>query len=452
MSNPPLSPARLRTLASDYWVTVAAVLVGVLVMSAVLVKSGHILRGSDDQFYYAMAHSLVFDADIDLTNNVTLSPWQDALVKGEHLKRNAEGRIYPRFPVPFGMSLAEAPGLLAGRMLRGGLAACGVAVAGPPGFSALEVNTVGLWLVLIAAIGLQLLYWLLLEIAPPGWSAFSLWATWFGTPLLYYTAVFHTMAHGVAFTLVMAVVYAMHHLRRWPSTNWAFAVTGLLGAMLWLTRPQQVLLGGLVAVRLRDLRGQPLRSYFPGVVLGAILPLGAYFLQQRINDYQTGTATHDAYTATGQVFNYARTNFVPALLGHRVGLLFYSPVVVLAALGYLTTRPARWKWFAGIFLLHGLLQLVVIGLWWGGGIQGNAFGNRMWTESVGAVACGLAMLHQRRGRLRPAIVVLTTICALWTMGLLVLKGTNQRAINEGTRRTVIREVLSLPLKVIGRGS
>ena len=70
------------------------------------------MRGWDAQYYYACARSLVFDTDLDITNDLEATPHpapfdRDADGQFEAVPRDRKGRIVSKYPI--GLSLVEVP-------------------------------------------------------------------------------------------------------------------------------------------------------------------------------------------------------------------------------------------------------------------------------------------------------------------------------------------------------
>ena len=94
---------------------------GLLVLARSHRFTGTLLHGWDAHFYYSAAHSLVFDADLDITNNLFATPWRhpfdrDANGSFEAVPRRADGHTVNKYPL--GLSLIEAPFLALGHGLR----------------------------------------------------------------------------------------------------------------------------------------------------------------------------------------------------------------------------------------------------------------------------------------------------------------------------------------------
>ena len=166
--------------------------VGLLVFctgSSALAYAGHtlptLLNGWDEQFYFAAAHSLVYDEDLDITNDIRHCPRSDRFDPGGDgtyrvLAVNPAGRYLNKFPL--GLSLAEALWLVPAAGVRWLATAFGYQSPEPPGFSPVEIAAVCVGMLLLVSIGVQLLYTLLRRISPPSWALFAVYGLAHGVP------------------------------------------------------------------------------------------------------------------------------------------------------------------------------------------------------------------------------------------------------------------------------
>ena len=133
-----MTPNRARSL----FLFSVVMVVGLVTLVRTHHYYGGIYRGQDAQFYYAMGHSLVFDQDLDATNNLRLTPYpapfdQDGDGTWESAPTRSDGRITSKYPL--GLSLIEAPLIALGYLVRQAAVAAGVSVSGAVGYSPLKM-------------------------------------------------------------------------------------------------------------------------------------------------------------------------------------------------------------------------------------------------------------------------------------------------------------------------
>jgi hypothetical protein len=406
-----------------YWI---AVTLAFAIAAATLLRAqlyyGEILRGWDAQFYYAMSRSLVFDRDTAISNDIRLTPWPVPFDRDrdgffEAIPRDERGRVWTQYPI--GLSLIEAPFLLLGRVLRALLAAAGARVDGPPGYSSLEIWSVALGLVLVFSLGLGALLTLLSAEYETWICLVAAGAAWLGTSLFYYSSIFPFMAHAMGFVLQVFLLQLIRPMRDAAHVNRSLALVGVILASLFLVRPQQMTVSLFVLpwIALR-VRSRAVRDWIIGAGSGACFVAAGVAIQGWVNLRQFGVFTPSPYAAAGvRGFSWLAPDLFTVLLSPSRGLLWYSPVVIIAFVGLLRFRRAIpdevWP-----FVCQFLLQLYVIAAW-SSPAQGDSFGSRMWCENAAVVAYGVAAcLRGSSQAWSRAAVFAVLACVAWTNVLL----------------------------------
>lgn len=431
-----LRPASVKIIRMDTQATVRAVrgldrrlwvfglcllAIGGLSLARTWQYYGRLLSGWDAQFYYAQARSLIFDRDLDVTNDLQFTPYQAPFDRDgdgslERVRRDRQGRIISKHPI--GLSLMQIPWIGLGYGFRRSWETLASArFTEPPGYSALEVNTVAVGMLIYTVAGLVLLALLMREHVGMAGAEFVTAATWMGSSLFYYSAVDPFMAHGVGFTLVVAALYQAQVLGREMDYKLPAAMLGLAltCGMLFLVRPQQVLLVPLLTPWVwRHLRSVPGQWF--GALAAALVLLTVMCLLSWHNYLQQGVLTLNAYALENQHFKFLNPRLGVFLLGLDQGLLRISPIVIVASIGYAhgLVQNRRQDWLFWALLLHGAVQAYVIASW--SPIQGQSFGARMWCEASPFVAFGLALLLRTPNRaVRWAAAFGAGLSVMWTL-------------------------------------
>ena len=382
---------------------------------------GRLLHGSDAQYYYAQARSLVYANTLDITASLQLTPWQAPFDRDAdgvlEVPPRLDGRIINKYPI--GLSLLEAPWLILGRGVRTATEwVTGAAIKAPPGFSDVEIATVAVGLLVYNVCGLVVLRQLVRWLYPGPWTDLAVVSTWLGTSLFYYSAIFPFMAHGMEFCLAVVSLWLAVRIRTAPIANpaqWNWLAAALTA--LVLVRPQHAVLAGVLTPNMwpsaRRLKKAPRVFIWPLL----IVTFGA-FLQVATSTYQVGGLSFSAYTAVDPGFNWTTPNFSVVLFGAYQGLIWTCPVVIIALYGLIRYRPITWVERA--VLVNGAIQLYVIASWFDPG-QSDAFGPRMWTGAAPLVGLGIAKLGLRASGLAQwAWAAITGLAISWTMLLLFL--------------------------------
>ncbi len=404
------------------WLTVAVLVLGVLIMARAQRYYGALLRGWDAQYYYALAHSIVFDGDLDIGDNLEATPFSEPFDRDhngsfEAAWHDTAGRIVTIYPV--GLSLLEAPFLMLGHGVRRALAALGIRSARAPGYGDVEIWCVALGLLAIFAVGCGLLCAMLQPYVGSPWRELAILAAWWGTSLLYYAAVFPFMAHAVGFTLVVWTVYVAESVRTGVYGPPGLWLVGVCLALLYLVRPQEILVALPLLLLVARVARQPWRRWMPWAALGGATIAVAMTFQAWVHIHTAGDWAVNL-ARESDFFRWLHPRFAVVLISPARGLLWISPIVLLAMMGFAAAASAALPPSFAVFALHGLIQVYVIAAW-AFPHQGDAFGARMWAECAAAVACGLGLLYVRATpRPRLLAVAGTALCLLWTNRLLVL--------------------------------
>lgn len=356
---------------------------------------------SDSRWTIPVAASIAYRGDDDLDEY----PWQVAEVQGYAVEWR-HGRAFSRYPI--GPSLIAVPVVvaydLAARVVGVSsveeLIARGNAVRVEAAVASMVVAVVTVLVFVMArwrglGSGAAAAVALVFAFCTPAWSTASrgLWQ------------------HGPSMLTLASAMVMLLLARR--NDAWAAAAGIPLGVGL-LMRPTNVIelvvLAAYVALR------HPRRLLPMLLASSAIL---AAFVAWNVHDFG---APLPAYYLPGSQPRAPLSEVPWALAGHLVspnrGLLVFSPVALLAALG-IVTQLRRRSWDA-----FDLAMLVVLGahfaaiswflVWW----AGHSFGPRYVTDVLPVLAWfampAVAALGELRGRPRRAALVVTTLLIAWS--------------------------------------
>jgi len=254
------------------------------------------------------------------------------------------------------------------------------------------------------------------------------------TPLAFYMLYDPSYSHTFSAFAVSAFVLVWWRGREGRSPAGWFAL-GLLGGLLGLVRIQDA---PLAAIALIDLtragsRGAHETTWFDGVlrrawpfVPGLALALGPQLLIEH-----TLFGTWLPYRPSAFAPSFWPGHYADVLVSTHNGLLTWSPVFALAALG-LFLLPDRRLALAGLFAFA--VELVIEGSapdWWGG----LSFGMRRFLDLLPFVVVGLAELARRA---QPWVVALGgSLLAMWNLVLVA----NFLYVMKGDRNLTYAELL-----------
>jgi hypothetical protein len=266
--------------------------------------------------------------------------------------------------------------------------------------------------------GLGFLFGLCRRYADPGRAALAAGLLMLGSGIVYYGAIEVTMAHSLGPTAVAALAwywqrtYGSPRPGRWLRVG---LLIGLAGLMRWQLVTFAVLPAGECLLALRSGR--------PGAVRGlALAGLGAAlaFLPQVVAWYAVYGRLFVTPITVGH--NWAAPDFPRVLLDTDRGLFYWTPLTLVACLGFLCwfRRPVA---VAGtgeppaLLLAAFGLQAYVLASLWGEEVQlGVSYGLRHFTESVVVLGPGLALLLARSGAQQFRLALgLCCLLVLWNL-------------------------------------
>lgn len=392
---------------------------------------GNILTGSDAQYYYALATSIVYDGDTDITNDLLMTPYPkpfDDDLDGYFERAHWYGdRIVSRYPI--GVSLIEALPLSV-TSLAVKIASYlwpGVQILGR--FDPIVLRVVGAFLNALHAAGIVAVLYYLVEYkkCSPLAAVFFTFAATVGTNLFYYLVVTPGcwMGHGIAFVGLIAVLYSAHAAYRQPRVLRLLALGTSLGA-LFLVRPQQVVIllpiaAGLIWSATQHSRRIKERLFW---ALALLMPLAiAATIHLGFIYSQFGVLHVSGYALHGEGFRWPPKLGI-VLWSRARGLFVYSPLWLIPLLGALI-----WPKVILQHAVHWINVVAQVGIiaCWSSPEQGESFGSRMLSENSYLVAICLGTLWQQLSTVqkpsvsmwgRIAASVLICACVAWTFWFL----------------------------------
>jgi len=372
---------------------------------------GYRLRG-DGMWYFAYTRSLAFDRDLDFSNE-----YRRLGVDHFRGSQPVEETGLPRNTFPIGAGILWIPFLLLGHLgalLRN--------LNGVPtvydGFTDPYLHASALGGLLLGWLGLIALDRLLRRWFTPGTAFAAAVATVLGSFLFWY------LSYQPIYTQAPSFLLATLFIARWsrgPKTARDFALLGLLLGVAACVRWQNAILGFLP---LWTLCGMAFQRLWPTARKAGALA-GAFFIaftpqllawKILFDRYYLGVPLGEDYMRWTQPF------LEEVLFSSRHGLFSWSPVLLLAALGFLffLRREPR----LGIplaFLLAGLTYVnASVSDWWAGG----SFGARRFDATIPIFALGLATAVEGAlgfVRRRPGVVLGAFLFVLVALNVLFME-------------------------------
>lgn len=359
---------------------------------------GRVIDG-DAIGYYAWLRSVVVDGDIDFLNDYRLLAGENASGFLQADPAPVEGWTPNKWPP--GSAMLWAPLFLVVGLCVATLNLAGAQV--PLDGLALPFKlSAGVAGIAYSVAGVWLCYDLARRLYP---AAAAFWATltlWLAGSALYYSLVSPTYSHVTSLFAVALFAHTWHRTRGRDDMR-RFALLGVLGGLAALVRSQDAIILIIPGIELlagiRDRRW----SFGGACVRLAILctAWGVAFSPQ-IWAWQTiyGTPLLNPHGGSSY-FGWTRPPILETLFSMRQGLVSWTPVVLLAAIGLprLVKRDELLGWTAVVTLLLALYVNAAAG-WAGAG-----FGGRRFVGYMPMLVVGLsALLATPAAASRPTLV------------------------------------------------
>ncbi len=390
--------------------------------------------------YFAPLRSLVFDHDLDVTNEYQYFAETYSRFSGDSRWPHDIPR-YSKYTI--GMAVVLAPFYGFAHVVVSVLAWGGVSGVAPDGLSWPYELFFCLGSVSIGLAGLVTVYRACRLFFARLPSLLAVLGVWFASPVSYYLLIENSMSHAVSQGLVSALVYvALRGIvkREKPRP----VVMGFLLGLAALVRPQNAFFVIVpVAALLARFDGRNIKptlvaaAWLGGVfVLCLIAQLWVYMIQY-------GTIMESPYMleglaeGSGSSFNWSSPALYLSLFsGHR-GLFLWHPITFIGTVG-LMVLGGRNKIVGGLTAAALFLQIYLVAAWhcwW----QAASVGSRMLSCGTAIFALGLAAVWSRcRGR-RIVIAVFATLFFMFWNTLLVAQYMSRMIPTESpvTARTLL---------------
>ena len=394
----PPSPARARRFSGDLLATLLLIAV-----SAVFTAALDVPRVRSDGFaYYIWLEALVRDHTVDLA---AAAHHYASFVTYQVNVDPRTSRVAT--PFAFGSAVFWSPFYALSRLLdpiRGlGFHARDAAYLTTQGDTFLHSVAVAFGTWVYVTIALVLSFRLARRLVGVTSALFVVLATFFGTPLYYYTTIEPTMSHGTATFAVTLVVWLLAGTEVLPlgqsrvppvdakgtgarGLRYWFAV-GLAVGLAGLVRWQLILLA--VPIELALLARGRVRSV-AACALGSAVLFSAVPL---IWWYQYGSPNP---AAVGTTHGLLLSAFANVLISPVSGMFAWAPLTILGIVGVIGLGITGSRRVAVMLLTFLLLEVLASALA-GNGTDGASFGQRRMTEAYPIFVIGLAWLLQRGG-------------------------------------------------------
>jgi hypothetical protein len=275
---------------------------------------------------------------------------------------------------------------------------------------------------LVASLGLWLVRRALLPRFGEWPTALTLLAIVLGTNYLNYTALDGAMTHNWLFTWYAALLLLTPAFYQRPTLARAVGVGTIVGLMA-LTRPSDILAAlipllwglrpALPALRERLAFWQQ----HLGLLLGAVL-VGAAILSIQPLYWHYVSGDWVVYSYQNQGFSWLRPHLWDGIFSFKSGWLLYSPILVVALVGFGTLRRQQPIAFWPLLVFAVLFTYVTFA--WDEWLYGGSLGIRAMVQSYAVLAWPMAAAHRwllARRFWRWGYVLFALLCCYYNLWL-----------------------------------
>lgn len=330
----------------------------------------------DGRFYYSFAHSLYFDHDINLSNQ--LSHKWDPVNNNLSLPKNGIPEKTPSQSL--GTGLFWIPALAFIDIFSNG-----------NGYSDSYQIGLGLYSILFIVVGIFLVFKTLGNFVDRATAKKSLILMFFTTNLFYYGSIDVLNTHPISFFLNASFLYLVIY---WKTVSDRRALMlGLLAGMVVSVREHDILTILPLLVLYPRIHNGKYQDYFKFRYLVWFFAGGIIAFSPQIIYWITNSKSFLSPRFALNQWNFASPKLIPILFDSHRGLLFYSPSLILAILFLFHKKQTIF--LASIAAV--LMQSLLISVWWAWH-QGESYGIRMLISTYPLISIGYVELVKKIGK------------------------------------------------------
>ena len=368
--------------------------------------------GNDGVGYFVYLRSLVFDGDLDFSN--------------EYQHYSNEYRIVGYSPVtqrpvngvPPGTALLWSPFYLVAHGVVSISQSLGYPIAPKDGYSYPYVWAIAIGSAIYGLLGLLICYRICILFLPSNISFMAVVLGWLASPLFFYQYLHPSMSHANSFFMASLFFYLLIRIfkaTQAPYREWL--IVGIVCGLTTLIRNQDgifILLPILLALFPAKRKWFPVSIFL--IVIGFLIGFFPQFLAWKalFGSYFSGPESHQL----GANSDFLNSHLLGVLFSGRHGLFTWHPILFLGLLGWVGLYKKERMVTLGIILIF-IMEVWVIGswkLWWGA----HSFGHRMFLSLLPLFILGLAFgIESLSRKIKPGwLWGMGIVFILWNFGLI----------------------------------
>jgi len=402
------------------------------------------IYASDEIQYFSYLHSVVFDFDVDFTNEyqhfIALDPPKYEGFKKDLLDKKNENNL-PINVAPIGSALLWSPFYLVAHGISSAGSAVGIKAFNPNGYSPFYIFAVTFASLLYGFAGLILAYMLARNFVSKFWAAFGCIVIWLASPLIFYMSLTPPMSHANSLFAISLWLYVWYRTKGWKIEDGKFIagqrslkswfILGLLGALAAMVREQDgsvMIVGAIEAFYcywqwLRRKNWLEVRRLFIGNVLllaGLVIGLVPQLLvYQFLNGHPTPS------TIVGNKLRFFSPQLFGLMFDFNHGMFWWAPILIPAIVGLILMLFNRSLRFIGIALLAAFVAELYISASFQTWTMAGSYGARRMVGISAAYIIGLGYLgwwlaecKPRRFLNRKVVLAIGALFILWNFGVI----------------------------------
>jgi hypothetical protein len=421
------------------------------------------IYASDEIQYVSYLHSIVFDFDLDFTNEyetyIARNPKKYEGFKKDLLDKKNENGL-PINTGPVGSAILWSPFYVVAHGVASLGKAIGLTKWANDGYSFPYEFAITFASLLYGFIGLILAYLFIRNFIPRFYASLATIVVWLASPVIFYLSLTPPMSHANSLFMISLWLYVWYRTRGWRidenskfipgQRSWgAWFALGLIGGLMTMVREQDgttLIVAAIEALycywlyyKLRDkqkpfyrLPAQIWQLFgrnllFLGGLILAIVPqfVVYYFLNGRFGPTKI----------VGDKLNYLEPTVIPQFLGILFhpdhGMFWWSPILLLAVIGLIMMlfRP-QLRFIAFVLIAAYFMQLYISAGFQTWSMRGS-FGARRLVGISPAFIAGLAYLAwwfvelsrkvqipQKLKRRKVGLIVIGVLFIVWNVGVI----------------------------------
>lgn len=372
--------------------------------------------------YYSYTHALFFHGNLDFHSEFKY--YSNFTNHGQQLNRifwdlspTATGYLPNHWSI--GPGILWLPFMALGDSIAKYLDLFGIHYA-LDGFSAPYEVAVGFGNIVYGILGIYFLYKFLRHYFKAKICLLSAISIFLGTNLLYYIAIEPNLSHAVSFFAVSLFLYLWKNTCKDNSLQ-NFALLGIVGGITSMIRLYDIVLitvplASLTIMYLKVRTRSKKKDLSANALVLMLFWFIAYFPQLMAQKIIYGYFWYQPYLYEGNAggFPFFHNFLFATLFSIKRGLFFWSPILLLALVGWAVGIRRYWQIFL-IFLLLFVTQWQVIGRW--NAALSAGFGARMYISSLPLFAVGLAIFFDKLKNMKVAMIIVSFF-VIWNALLL----------------------------------